>query len=356
MQKETAFFIEKLKEVINSKLPFVVYRKPNEKLVSIVVQTSNKLFYLDSFQQKGFVFAPFNKNERKILFPASNCEKFSATIQDMAELGNVNGNSIFEEPPNLIALKQQHISLVEKAVQSIGDKKAEKIVVSRREDIQLNEFNVLNSYIKILNNYPNAMVYCWFHPTIGCWMGASPERLINVAQNKFKTMALAGTQPYQGTENVIWKEKEKQEQQFVTDYILETIKSSVTNIKVSNPYSIKAGNLLHIRTDISGDLESDNSLEKLIDSLHPTPAICGLPKDIATDFILQNEGYNRAYYAGYLGELYVENATNLFVNLRCMQIKDCISIYIGGGITKDSIPEKEWDETVVKSAVMKKVL
>lgn len=356
MQKETLLFFNKLKEIISSKHPFVVYRKPNEKIVSIVVQNTSELFHLTSFQQKGFVFAPFSRNENKVFFPDACCDKYTVTINDVNELNEFIENTNLEAQSSLTTAKKQHISLVEKAVESILQDNAEKIVVSRREDIKLANFNILNSYIKMLKNYPNAMVYLWFHKEVGCWMGASPERLIHISENKLKTMALAGTQSYNGATDVIWKAKEKQEQQFVTDYILETIKKSITNVQVSNPYSVKAGNLLHIRTDISGDLKNENSIEKLVNALHPTPAVCGLPTAIATDFIFQNEGYNRAFYSGYLGELNVENITNLFVNLRCMQIKDVISIYIGGGITKGSIPEKEWDETVFKAEVMKKVL
>ena len=98
-------------------------------------------------------------------------------------------------------------------------------------------------------------------------------------------------------------------------------------------------------------------MENLINSLHPTPAICGIPKSVATDFILKYEGYNRAYYSGYLGELNMNDSTNLFVNLRCMQIENNMAaIYVGGGITNESIPENEWLETVSKSEIMKKVL
>lgn len=209
----------------------------------------------------------------------------------------------------------------------------------------------------MLKNYKNAMVYLWFHPKVGCWMGASPERLIHIHKKEFKTMSLAGTQSFKNTTKVTWKTKEQEEQQFVTDYILETIKSAIQHVKISAPYTVKAGSLLHIRTDVSGELKSKKALGKLIDALHPTPAVCGLPKNIATDFILENECYDRSFYTGYLGELNVNNETNLFVNLRCMEIeKKRISFYIGGGITKDSLAENEWNETVFKAEVMKRIL
>ena len=80
-------------------------------------------------------------------------------------------------------------------------------------------------------------------------------------------------------------------------------------------------------------------------------------------FILENENYNREYYTGFLGELNKKSIkkkklkSDLYVNLRCMQIKNQQAfIYMGCGITKDSNPEKEWEESVNKSMTMKKIL
>ncbi|MBT8260061.1 MAG: chorismate-binding protein, partial [Bacteroidia bacterium] len=151
----------------------------------------------------------------------------------------------------------------------------------------------------------------------------------------------------------------------------------VEKLNISSTKTVQAGKLLHLQTDINASLR-DNNLEELIKSLHPTPATCGLPKDKAKAFILEHENYNRSYYTGFLGELNfkvkssrnsnrrniennayvsIKNETNLYVNLRCMQIKqNKAMIYVGGGVTKDSIPEKEWQETVNKTKTMKNVL
>ncbi len=168
---------------------------------------------------------------------------------------------------------------------------------------------------------------------------------------------MAGTHKVADSEGVIWKNKEKEEQQFVTDYIVEIFKNIASDVSVSKPYGVRAGNIWHIKTDISGILNSNFGLQKVIRLLHPTPAICGLPKDKSKIFILENENYARTFYTGFLGELNLENKTNLFVNLRCMEIYNSQAhLFMGCGITKDSIPEKEWEESVNKSATMKRVL
>jgi isochorismate synthase len=160
-----------------------------------------------------------------------------------------------------------------------------------------------------------------------------------------------------------------EEQQFVTDFILNNLKNLTSEEIVSSPYTVQAGTLAHIKTDIEGVIKENSSLKQVVSVLHPTPAVCGLPKEAAKDFILENEGYDREYYTGFLGELNKEGfnkeelKTDLYVNLRCMQIKigaeletTQVHLYMGCGITVDSIPEKEWRESVNKSVTMKKIL
>jgi len=167
---------------------------------------------------------------------------------------------------------------------------------------------------------------------------------------------LAGTQVYKGTTDVVWQEKELQEQQFVTDFIINNLEKVTKNLQKSTVKTVKAGNLVHLKTVITGNLEQQE-LKNIINVLHPTPAVCGLPKEQAKAFILANENYKRGYYTGFLGELNINTSTSLFVNLRCMNIdKNKATIYVGGGITKDSNPEKEYEETVAKSKTMKRVL
>lgn len=360
MSEEIVNFFIELESVCESKSPYVVYRKPDEEMVTVFAQRTKELHELKSYNKAGFVFAPFGSTEKKVIFPFGECDSFSASIGevDLLEINDTEKEKFqFSNMEELCDLKEKHISLVQKGVDFIKAKQAKKIVLSRKETLEYTNLNVLETFKKMLKIYKNAFVYLWFHPEIGLWMGATPEKLLTSFEGDFKTMALAGTQKYTGTTNVVWHKKEKQEQQYVTEFILENLKEAVENLKITEPFTVQAGNLVHIRTDISGKLKSGNSLEKLINILHPTPAICGLPKTVAATFILENEGYNRLYYSGYLGEINRDESTSLFVNLRCMQLDDkLVSIYVGGGITAESIPENEWKETVSKAEVMKKVL
>ena len=350
--------LKKIKNSFKKDLPFVAYRKPNEDLVAGFFQQSNELFFTENYTESGFVFAPFNVENPTILIPENQSDflQEKITIDENFEL-----KSNFEPD---ISSEENHISLVEKGVEAIKDNQFKKVVLSRKETIQLTDFDLIKTFKKLLKTYPKAMVYVWFHPKIGLWLGATPETLLEIKEGEFETMSLAGTQLYSGTTEVKWQQKEIEEQQFVTDFIVGNLKTLVNNLQVSKVKTIKAGNLLHLQTKITGKLKTKNL--KLLTVLHPTPAVCGLPKEAAKKFILENENYNRSFYTGFLGELNFKNTnitsnktekSNLFVNLRCMEVEENLAnIYVGGGITKDSNPKKEWQETVAKAKVMKSIL
>lgn len=334
-------------------LPFVVYRKPNSDLLSGFFQKNDNLFFTENFTESGFVFAPFNNQDKAILIP----ENQSQFLQEKIAL--TWGFKYSDQFVADSSSKETHLKLVENALLRIHKNQLKKVVVSRKEAVQLSDVHLVEIYQKLLAKYPNAFVYVWYHPKVGLWLGATPETLLHISDTSFETMSLAGTQVYNGTKNVLWKNKEIEEQLLVTAFIESQLSSIATNVKINKTETVRAGNLLHLKTTISGTLINKKAyLKNCISALHPTPAVCGLPRDQAKDFILENEYYQRTFYTGFLGELHLQNKnTSLFVNLRCMEIENEVAqIYIGGGITKDSNPEKEWEETVSKSNVMKSVL
>lgn len=342
---------EKIIASYNSKLPFAAYKKPNENHISGFFMKDDSLQYTESFTESGFVFAPFNADEKAILFPFEKSNYYTEPL--VLEDSYFDQNSFISD----VKSKAFHVNAVQKAIDEIKNSELQKVVISRKETIDLSDFDLLKIYKKLLKSYNNAFVSIWFHPKVGLWLGATPETLLQMNGLSFKTMSLAGTQIYQEDKKAVWKNKELEEQQLVTDFIQNQLIAISSDLKVDNKETIKAGDLLHLRTKVEGDLHQNYTLKSLIRALHPTPAVCGLPRDIAREFILKNEKYNRSYYTGFLGELNINQKTALFVNLRCMQIHDNKSvIYVGGGITKDSNSEKEWEETVSKSKTMKKVL
>ncbi len=343
--------LDQIRDQYQRKLPFVCYRKPGAVQLSAYFQHDATLFHAD-FNTAGFIFAPFDGIP--ILLPASQCTIVHAAfspvpIRSMRQRENREGQAAFE---NLVSL----------AVASINEGRFDKVVLSRVEIVAIKDFDIADGLLQLASAYPTAFAYCFYHPGIGIWIGATPEKLLKVETGRFETVALAGTQRYDDTAPATWEDKERQEQQFVTDFIMENLENVTTDIAFSDPYTHRAGNLLHLKTDISGTLRQASDVSQLIGILHPTPAVCGLPKEPARAFILRHEGYDRSFYSGYLGELYADfypgqQLTDLFVNLRCAEIRgETARVYAGCGITAQSNPAAEFTETVHKTMTIKTIL
>ncbi|WP_109437584.1 chorismate-binding protein [Aquimarina sp. AU119] len=350
-----------LKKQLKAELPFVIYRKANTQEIDVFLQEDDELYEYKDNTISGFVFAPFNTLEKTVLIPMDKSICYTVTITSPTNIDK-NENDVKYDSVLVSSAKEEHMQLVRRGIDGIKAKCFKKVVLSRKEEVVCENNDALEIYKRLVMNYPKAFVYCWYHPKIGMWLGATPETLLHVKENNFYTMALAGTQPYLGEMNVEWGDKEIEEQKMVTDFILDELTPVSKRIESSNVYTYRAGTLLHLRTDIKVVLKTASSdIAKVIQIVHPTPAVCGLPKKDAKSFILEYEGYDRKYYTGFLGELNVNKngkiESSLFVNLRCMEMKpDKAILYVGGGITKDSEPEKEWEETVKKTETMKKVL
>lgn len=352
-------------------LPFVAYKAPNDFIVKALCQDTSNLYKTENFKESGFVFAPFDSLDQTVLIPIENSEVVTCELEQNTT-NNWDQNKIESNKKG----KEQHIHLVQQGVKAVLGQKLHKVVLSRCEAVDFSENQIFPTFKRLLEKYPSAFVYCWYHPKVGVWLGATPETLIDIRGNRFKTMALAGTQVYKGSMEVTWQRKEIEEQQFVTNYIQNCLKPYTKSLHISEAKTVKAGNLLHLQSNVEGVLNTN--VDSVLSKLHPTPAVCGLPLDTAKNFILQNESYSREFYTGFLGELNIKEMTSrntnrrniennayqsvntvshLYVNLRCMQIKNKEAlIYVGGGITKDSNPEQEWEETVSKAETMKHVL
>lgn len=343
---------ETAKNHFASQLPFVLFCKPNSHKIVGVFQQNDQLFELNDATESGFVFVSFDGKQRYYL-PVSECNV----------VVNQNNQTDFHLSKEVIAsfdekAKNSFENLVANGIQSIQNNQFQKVVLSRKELISVPNIDVVSVFKQLIFNYKTAFNYCFYHPKTGLWIGATPEQFIKIEGTTLKTVALAGTQLFDN--DLMWQNKEREEQQLVTDFITQNLQLFSNQVAVSEPKTVQAGNLAHLKTDILAVIDKVN-LGQIIDKLHPTPAVCGMPKEPAMQFIFENEGYNREFYTGFLGELnidftsYKTENSDLFVNLRCMKVEEeQATVFVGCGITKDSIPENEFFETVNKSITIKK--
>ena len=334
-----------------SGLPFVIYRVPGHGLLKGIFQQPPEVYTTENFSDEGFVFAPFSKDDAAVIIPDSKSELLTAEWIQPEDTGVSVSEGIKIDSSN----KATYVKKVAKAIEAIRKNEFAKLVLSRYSDYNL-KVDKLFSFQNLLASHSNALVYWFFHPGIGEWMGATPELLLSLSDGIMETVSLAGTRTAGNRNRTDWTSKEINEQQFVTDFILEKIQPITTEINVSEKETVRAGDLYHLQTRIKANLTNHpDSLKAIISALHPTPAVCGLPQQEALNYIRHNEAYDRKFYTGFLGELNMDNSGSgqLYVNLRCMELfHNGIRIYVGGGITAESDPGEEWLETVNKSKTM----
>ncbi len=333
-------------------LPFAVYRKPGQLQLRAFFQTDQELVTVQNFTESGFVMAPFVADAcpTVLIRPDRYLEE---SFEDRQSRLPFDSNHGMEQEQD----KERYFQKVRHALQEIKDQNLQKVVLSRRITFTL-EPDPITVFELLLQQFPGAFCYLMFHPKIGIWMGASPETLLCITEEKISTISLAGTQKAEGNKIPEWSAKEIREQEYVTRHIIKALDDKLEDLKVTGPETVRAGNLFHLKTHIEAP-GAQSSVGQLIKALHPTPAVCGIPTEKARDFLLANEGYPRKYYSGFLGELNwgPNSGSELFVNLRCMNFEnDQVHIYVGGGLVAGSIPEQEWMETVYKSDSMRHLI
>ncbi|QIL75446.1 chorismate-binding protein [Hymenobacter sp. HDW8] len=264
------------------------------------------------------------------------------------------------QPAPATASFAEYTALVRRGVAAIEQGTVQKVVSSRAaRQLLPPDFDALLAFEELQVRYPQAFVSLVSAPGAGTWLGATPEVLAEVtAEGTFRTMALAATQPLTPgltPQKAIWRQKEIEEQALVARYIVSCFKQlRLREYDEIGPRTVVAGELLHLRTDFAVHLRQvpfPSLGTDMLRLLHPTSAVGGMPRQAALDFLHQYEGYDRAYYSGFLGPVNLPQAgvARLFVNLRCMQLRPTEAIlYAGTGLTVDSDPEREWEETELK--------
>lgn len=303
-----------------------------------------------NFASQNVSFHSFDQSER-IDFEGDLKEISFSDFQNLNFLSSNLSSELFDfQEENQVEYQQK----LENVIYFIKENNLSKLVISRRKLVDFEIFSVdLNqTFLKLCQSYPNAFVY-FFIKDDRCWIGAFSEVLgkFNKKTSEFETMSLAGTLPVEES----WTSKELEEQKPVTLFIKNILKNFASEVNESETYDHISGNIKHLRTDFKAKIEKFD-LENLIAELHPTPAVCGIPKDFCQKAIENFETHPRKFYAGYIQ---VETAQTIqyFVNLRCAEFfKNAALIYVGGGITAESSPEKEWRETELKSQAILKNL
>lgn len=349
--------------LIQRKQPFAVYRIPGEKAPRLLSQAEGTVRLIYDLQelngQRGFVIAPFRANET---CPVVLIETEQAGQPLLMDENPVNGKNIASHLQQEVipsASTEEYAACFQTFIHALHDHTFDKLVLSRCYSIdKITDFSLSSVFRAACSRYIHSYIYLCYTPQTGIWLGSTPEIILSGGKGEWSTVALAGTQPLQdGKLPQIWDEKNRKEQDYVTSYIRRQLLSLGIHPTENGPYPAYAGALSHLKTDFHFSLADNHCLGDLLKLLHPTPAVCGLPKEKAYQFILDNEGYDRRYYSGFIGWLDPEGQTDLYVNLRCMHIGDhLLMLYAGGGLLASSELNDEWQETEKKLQTMKQII
>lgn len=352
-----------------SRLSFALYRLPWTDECYFVWQQSEEVEQLQDIAElngkQGFVLSPFQQTDEHpivLIRPdvtAYDWEEITQAVSSLDKIDTIRQSSTPVSTLNEQERYDRYYAAFRRFMEPLKEKKFKKLVLSRPAFCPIDEsFSPLETFVKACNDYPRMMIYLCHTPVTGTWLGSTPEIILSGSSQSWKTVALAGTQPIvNGIEPTEWNDKNKEEQAIVAEYIRKIVKKYGNKMTEKGPYTARAGQLVHLKTDFLFQLKETGALGNLLKELHPTPAICGLPKEEAYQFILSNEGYDRRYYTGVVGWLDAKGQTDLYVNLRCMEIRSTeVKLYAGGGILPSSEVRSEWEETNQKMKTMKNIL
>ena len=355
----------------------VLYRQPFAETYICIEQTAHEPVLLSSYdsidKHSGFLFAPFalSGDSPIIVISPDRVEEMPVLKSDdsdadipaavVADEDETRNRQCYAED-----FRSCHINLL--------NDKFQKIVLARSCDemfccgeVQEERLSSIATTLfhRACRLFPRQFVALVSSPVCGYWLMATPEVLLKLKNREGRSMALAGTMkaesvPTADIENgnvSCWSDKNKEEQQIVARYISDCLSPYVDKLSQSEPHTIVAANVCHLQTDFEFTLKESSSLGKLVAALHPTPAVCGLPKSVTCHHIMANEHCHREYYSGFAGPLNIDDATSLFVSLRCMHIMpDRFRLYAGGGLLRESSEEQEWQETCAKMQAMRKLI
>jgi len=241
-----------------------------------------------------------------------------------------------------------------------------KVVLARRVDYAVSgELDYMAALERLAQDYPDSTVFLWAR-TEGVFMGAAPERLVLVRGQQVMIDCLAGTAPRSTDpledielgESLRNSKKDRAEHQAVVNEVLLAATAFTTTMQSPGlPQLLRLANVQHLYTPLQGVLRSGNTILDAVRTLHPTPAVAGVPRDGACAIIHKREPFDRGYYAGPFGWVDSAGEGEFVVALRSALLHhDRVSLFAGGGIMGSSRPDTEWAETEWKLTLMRTAL
>lgn len=336
--------LQAINRAIKHKARFFAYRLPGSESYEFGAQLIEQQSHI------GFAIYPFAvTGEAQPTFIARQYDAkaflkvHASTMESCTSLRTVENNSTEHD---------DYLQLAHRAIDEMKQGKFRKLVLSRT----IVGGHVIDDWAGIFHslceNNRQSFVFVYNTAETGAWLGVTPEQFLSSHHRNVSCMALAATKPFDSDRP--WTAKEVEEQAFVADFIAQKMQELGIKYTKSETIDRRAGNVKHICNLFTAERLTMSQIEKMKKALHPTPAISGLPQVDAVKFVMQNEKHRRLYYGGYIGPVYATGDFDFFVNLRSMMFDSSrYCIYSGGGLTAQSNADDEWEETEMKSQLLR---
>ena len=347
--------------LVATRAEFAIYKNKFEEQVHIILPDAPSFPYTHLSELVGhkcFAMSPFNDSERLRGVAMDYRKEINlAQLGRLLDDGRLTGRAV--EHQCLISADDspaRYDQAYAAFSAALEEGRAEKLVLASMHRHPITR-SLGDIFFNACRRYPHAFVYLLYTAASGMWFGATPELLCTIKRDELTTMALAGTQPVREDGRYDWDQKNSQEQNIVAEYLRTQLSGYCDTVILEGPYTQIAGPVAHLRTDLKCVLKP-GLMDNIVRVLHPTPAVCGMPKNQALDFILSHENLDRMYYTGFLGTVdSLARKSALYVNLRSMYIHDGQAyMFAGSGLLRQSDIVQEKAEVQIKLETLKSLL
>lgn len=302
---------------------------------------------------------PHKQNQLLDIFFNDNNQNINGYTQQLTFIEQEENNLQRNIKDLLNNLEYENFTLkVRQALAKIRRKEISKIVIAHALEMNSDQsFNVIASLANLRQNHPDCYIFSISNKENNYFIGASPERLLSIQDHQLVTDALAGSAPRGDSdfedqflgETLLNSEKEKREHDAVSEFIMRRLSELELKPKKASLQLLKLSNIQHLWTPIYAHIPSDLKALEIIDQLHPTPAVAGVPIDVACEEIKRRENFDRSLYAAPLGWIDCNGNCEFIVGIRSALIQgDKARLYAGAGIVAGSDPQQELTEIQLK--------
>lgn len=258
-------------------------------------------------------------------------------------------SSIIQNTPKHFPTQQEWVKNLNHIIDEMKTTPLEKVVMARCSQYDLNpQANPFGFFKNLRKKFQKSSFFCLALASNQIFLGATPECLYKRTDGEILTEAVAGTCRAEAKKDLLNSPKELKEFHYVTDFFSEKLNLLADKIEKSSDQILHVGYLKHLYAPFKAHLANKVTDQLLLDTLFPSPALCGYPSNLALQQIDIIEPFFRGWYASPIGYL-SQNHAQFNIAIRCCLITDqTVTIFVGNGITKDSCPQAEWEELNAK--------